>query len=123
MGQSSMKKKISTLSALTICAIFNTIFVQDLFAASEEDIARVLSAKMHSALQCASQFGQVADLQITDIGKQDGLLYVRGQYFMKGLWGRAPGTFKATVDSDFKLTWMQWKEPNNAANVSEYCLN
>lgn len=85
--------------------------------------ASAIERKAHSALQCVSQFGQVAGLSITDADEKGGELYIRGQYTMVGFWGRSPGTFKAGVDSDNDLTWMTWVEPNNGGSVSDYCLN
>ncbi len=85
--------------------------------------ADAIQRKAQSALQCVSQFGQVAGLSLTDAEEKGDELYIRGQYTMVGFWGRSPGTFKAGVDSNNNLTWMTWLEPNNGGSVSDYCLN
>ncbi|MGK5094919.1 hypothetical protein WDW89_23275 [Deltaproteobacteria bacterium TL4] len=105
----SSNSTVFGLLVITFSLMFYTSFVSYSIASEESNaIVDTLKLKVHTALQCASKFGAVSDVQITDMEKQDdGLYVIRGQYAMRGLWGIAPGTFKAKANDKLKLTWMR----------------
>ncbi|WP_230658262.1 hypothetical protein [Psychrobacter sp. I-STPA10] len=76
-----------------------------------------------SALSCASNYSTVEDVRLTYWDYRNNGLYVRGDYKIRGFWGRVSGAFKATITYDGQITWMSWKEPVASGTVSRSCLN
>jgi hypothetical protein len=78
---------------------------------------------IHSALSCASNFGQVSKVQVTFVEPAtNDRINMRGQYVITAFDISAPGSFIAVATKSGRLESLWWKENSRAANVVDRCL-
>ena len=78
---------------------------------------------IHSALDCASNFGQVSNVKVTFAEPAAGdRINLRGNYVITTFDVALPGSFVAVAAKSGHLESLWWKENSRSANVSSACL-
>lgn len=91
--------------------------IRDAAAAAER-----IPKKIHSALDCASNFGSISGVQVTLAEPAGERLNVRGKYTITTFDIPLPGTFGGVVTKAGQLESLWWKENTRSAYVGERCL-
>lgn len=85
--------------------------------------AERIPQKIHSALDCASNFGSISGVQVTLVEPAGDRMNVRGKYTITTFDIPLPGTFIGVISKTGQIESLWWKENTRTANVTERCLS